>query len=262
MLTSQECRAFEPVLAPEIRCGLLAASDHSVDNRRLATALLAIIDPTSTELVADRVTSITVDRNRATGVALAAGGSITADVVVLAAGPWSGSIPGLPPDAVPPVRPVKGEILRLRAHSPVPLPEPTIRGLVNGREIYLIPRKDGEVVVGATVEDAGFDTDVRAGAVRELLRDARAVVPVIDEYELVESMAALRPRAPDNAPIIGTTSVDGMIVATGHYRNGILLAPVTADLVAALVTDDVDDHHRALLDPVSPRRFARVEART
>ena len=94
----------------------------------------------------------------------------------------------------------------------------------------------GEVVVGATVEDVGFDTTVRAGAVRELLRDARAVLPVIDEYELVETLAALRPGSPDNTPMIGPAGIDGLIVATGHYRNGILLAPITAEIVAALVT--------------------------
>ena len=103
------------------------------------------------------------------------------------------------------MRPVKGEILRLRADAAVPLPTYSIRGLANGHTIYLVPRADGELVVGATVQEAGFDTTVRAGAIRELLRDARAVMPAVDEYELVEAIAALRPGSPDNAPIIGRT---------------------------------------------------------
>lgn len=262
MLTSRECRALEPVLAPEIRCGLLVASDHSVDNRRLATALEAAVetDPNA-QLIHGRVATITVEDDRAIGVVLDDGTAIGADAVILAAGPWSDAVAGLPNDALPPVRPVKGEILRLRAHPPHSLPEHSIRGLVHGHSIYLVPRTDGELVVGATVEDAGFDTAVRAGAVRELLRDARALVPMIDEYELTETTAALRPGSPDNAPMIGTTTVDGLVVATGHYRNGILLAPLTADLVAATVTATTSQSDRDLLDVVSPQRFATALVR-
>jgi glycine oxidase len=260
MLTSRECRSLEPMLSPDIRCGLLAASDHSVDNRRLAAALLAAITSSGAVVVHDRVASIDVDDDRVTGVTLATGSSIPSPVAVLAAGPWSSDVPGAPADARPPVRPVKGEILRLHAHAPPPPPTRSIRGLVNGREIYLIPRADGEVVVGATVEDAGFDTVVRSGAVRELLRDARAVLPMADEYELVETMAALRPGSPDNAPIIGQSSLAGLIVATGHYRNGILLAPITADLVAAIATGTVTAGDQELLDVVSPQRFVPLGA--
>jgi glycine oxidase len=257
MLTSRECRALEPALAPEVRCGLLAASDHSVDNRRLAAALITALDAAGV-LVRDRVASVGVTDNRATGVTLASGATLSAATVVVAAGPWSPTIDGVPESARPPVRPVKGEILRLRANGSIPLPAHSIRGLVNGHEIYLIPRADGEVVVGATVEDMGFDTAIRAGAVREMLRDARAVMPAIDEYELVESFAALRPGSPDNAPIIGRTDVDGLLVASGHYRNGILLAPVTADLIAAVVAGTVTESDQELLDVVTPARFASV----
>jgi len=140
----------------------------------------------------------------------------------------------------------------------VPLPTYSIRGLANGHEIYLIPRTDGELVVGATVEEVGFDTMVRAGAVREMLRDARAVMPAVDELELVETMAALRPGSPDNAPIVGATGIDRLIVATGHHRNGVLLAPITADLVAAAVTNTESAKDRELLDVVSPQRFHRA----
>jgi glycine oxidase len=234
MLTSKECRTLESALAPEVRCGLLVASDHSVDNRRLAAALIQVLDAAEL-LVRDRVASVTVSDNCVSGVVLDSGDTISATTVVVAAGPWSPMIDGVPDLVRPPVRPVKGEILRLQASGPVPLPDHSIRGLVNGHEIYLVPRTGGEVVVGATVEDMGFDTAIRAGAVREMLRDARSVMPAIDEYELVESFAALRPGSPDNAPIVGRTDVDGLLVASGHYRNGILLAPITADTIAELI---------------------------
>jgi glycine oxidase len=257
MLTSRECRAVEATLAPEVRGGLLVDSDHSVDNRRLAAALIDLLDAAGA-LVRDRVTAVIIDGNRATGVDLAAGTTLAASAVVIAAGPWSPTIDGVPDAVRPPVRPVKGEILRLRSTGSIPLPTHSIRGLVNGHEIYLVPRADGELVVGATVEDMGFDTAVRAGAVRELLRDARAVMPAIDEYELVESFAALRPGSPDNAPIIGRSEIDGLLVASGHYRNGILLAPITADLIAAIIEGSVSDSDQELLDVASPQRFAPV----
>lgn len=259
VLTSRECRAVEPTVSPDVRAALLVASDHSVDNRRLAAALLAGLG-TRAQLITGRIAEVVVEDGAVAGVMLEGGGRIASGTVLLAAGPWSGVIAGVPPSAAPPVRPVKGQILRLRATPPQPLPAHSVRGLVNGQEVYLVPRADGELVVGATVEDVGFDTRVRAGAVRELLRDARAVVPVIDELELVESIAAFRPGSPDNAPLIGTTDVDGLVVATGHHRNGILLAPVTADLVAALVTDRAPAADRELLAVVSPDRLARNPA--
>jgi glycine oxidase len=255
VLDSRECRRLEPMLAPEVRCGLLVSSDHSVDNRRLAHALLAVIEQQSVELVRNRVAAVSVAGDAVTGVVLAGGDRVEAATVVLAAGPWSGQITGLPAEAQPPVRPVKGEILRLRAHSPELLPRHSVRVLVNGHEVYLVPRADGELVVGATVEEAGFDTTVRAGAVRELLRDARTAMPAVDELELVESLAALRPGTPDNAPMIGATAVGGLHVACGHYRNGILLAPITADLLTAAITGSATDRDHELLAAVAPTRF-------
>jgi glycine oxidase len=133
---------------------------------------------------------------------------------------------------------VKGHILRLRPAAPgVPrLLERTVRGLVRGHSVYLVPRRDGSVVVGATVEERGDGTTVQAGAVHELLCDARAIVPGIDELELLEAAAGLRPATPDNTPHIGPTALGGVVVATGHYRNGILLAPLTAAAVAELIS--------------------------
>jgi glycine oxidase len=156
--------------------------------------------------------------------------------VVLAAGCWSHRIEGVPAAASPPVRPVKGQTLRLRLPGRARLGR-IVRGWVKGVPIYLVPRADGTIVVGASVEENGFDEQPRAGAVYELLRDAQSLVPELSEAVLDEVSTGLRPGSPDNAPIIGPSAIDGLIHATGHYRNGILLAPVTADGVATLITD-------------------------
>ncbi|MDA8148979.1 MAG: FAD-dependent oxidoreductase, partial [Actinomycetota bacterium] len=155
--------------------------------------------------------------------------------VVLAAGWDLASVQGLPPGTLPPVRPVKGMTLRLQARALAPRLSQTVRGLVHGIPCYLVPRHDGALVVGATSEERGTDQTVDAGAVYALLRDARSLVPGIDEYELVECATGLRPGTPDNAPVVGWSSVPGLALAAGHYRNGILLAPVTAAAVADLV---------------------------
>ncbi len=140
---------------------------------------------------------------------------------------------GLPEDVLPPVRPVKGHIVRLKGDFE--LLERTVRGLVNGRACYLVPRADGSLVVGATVEERGFDLTVQAGAVHGLLDDARRLVPGIDELTFQEALAGLRPGTPDNAPFVGWSALPGVALATGHYRNGILLAPLTAQSIVALL---------------------------
>jgi glycine oxidase len=151
---------------------------------------------------------------------------------------------------------VKGQILRLHAREP--FVGTNVRALVQGTSIYVVPRADGEVVVGATMEEQGYDATVTAGGVYELLRDARTVLPGITELPLVETNAALRPGSPDNAPIIGrSTSYDGLVVATGHGRNGVLLAPVTADAVADLIVDGVVPD---VVAPFGPERFVAVRA--
>ena len=164
---------------------------------------------------------------------LADGTELATDRVVLANGAWASQIGGIP--AIP-VRPVKGQILRL---DPGRLPSPglTVRAFSKGTEVYLVPRSSGrEVVVGATVEELGFDGRVTAGGVYELLRDARTVVPLTSEYALAESAAGWRPATPDNAPILGPCELDGLVLATGHYRNGVLLTPVTAMALTELLT--------------------------
>jgi glycine oxidase len=236
-LTSRECRRLEPGLSPAVRGGFRVKGDHQVDPRRLVDALLSASTRAGVSMVRRRAAEIRVGPGeRVEGVALDDGSSMRAGTVVLAGGVWSGTLGGLPPGAVPPIRPVKGQILRLRQRGGPPLLNRNVRGLVAGSAVYLVPRADGEVVIGATVEEQGFDTAVTAGAVYQLLRDAYAIVPGLSELSLAEAGAALRPCTPDNAPVIGASWLPGLLVATGHYRNGILLAPVTADTVADIVT--------------------------
>ena len=234
-LNSTQCRAAEPLLAPGISGGIELTEDHQVDNRRVVEALLGACRARRISFVDDEVGEIASDASGVTGVALRHGGRLGAAAVVLAAGCWSGQVDGVPDRSRPPVRPVKGLTVRLRVRDGAPRLARTVRGLVRGRSCYLVPRSDGTVVVGATVEERGFDPSVQLGPALDLLDDARRLVPAIDEYELIETTTGLRPGSPDNAPIIGTTGPAGLVVATGHYRNGFLLAPITADEVVRLL---------------------------
>jgi glycine oxidase len=258
-LRGREARALEPGLAPGVRAGLLAADERSVDPPALVEALVAAATGAGVALVADAVDRIvtTPAGDRVTGVALAGGGAVEAGAVVLAAGCRSATIPGLPADARPPVRPVKGEILTLRQPPGDPALARTVRGVVRGSSIYLVPRDDGRVVVGATVQERGWDERPTAGGAYELLRDALALVPGLDDAELVAVRAGLRPGSPDDLPLIGPAAVEGLVVATGHHRNGILLTPITADAVAAVVAGEVVPPQVAACDP---RRFAGARA--
>ena len=256
-LTSRELRGLLPGIAPGLPGGLLAADDHQVDNRLLHAALLAAVVGAGGELVAETVARIEVVDGRATGITTADGTVRSAGVLVLAAGAHSGRIAGLPAAARPRVHPVKGQTLRLRM-DPDALPPRILRGSVKGSPVYLVPRAGGELVIGASTEEAGFDCTARAGAVYELLRDAQSLLPAVSEAELVEVSTALRPGSPDNAPLLGPSGVDGLILATGHYRNGILLTPITGDGIADLITDG---RVPAALAPFAPHRTAPQEVR-
>jgi glycine oxidase len=258
-LHSSEVRRLEPAVSPRVRGGILAAGDHRVDPRSLCAALVAGCERAGVELTRHRVERIITDGDRLRGVATAHG-VVAAERVVVAAGTWSASIAGLPPGAVPPVRPVKGQILTLRSPpGEPPLITRAVRGVVRGSSVYLVPRDDGRVIVGATVEDRGWDTQPTAGGVYDLLRDAVLLVPGVTELELVEVQAGLRPGSPDNLPIIGPVPLDGLVVATGHYRNGILLTPITADAVARLLAGGTLPEE---VSACSPRRFATTEVFT
>jgi glycine oxidase len=235
--SASECRRLVPALSPAIRGGMEVPGDHQVDNRALLGALVEACTRTGTGFERVAVAALEVGPE----LVLADGRRLGADHVVLAAGTGLHHIAGLASAGIAAIRPVKGHILRLGGPvAAAPLLPRTVRGLVRGHSVYLVPRRDGSVVVGATVEERGDDTTVQAGAVHELLCDARAIVPAVDELELLEAAAGLRPAGEDNVPRIGWTGADGVLVATGHYRSGILLAPFTAAAVSHLVSRDRD----------------------
>jgi glycine oxidase len=252
-LRSRECRSLEPGLAPGVRGGVLVPGDHQVDNRALVGGLLAAAARAGVVLRPAMARGLRVAGGRVRGLVLDDGEALAAGTVVLAAGGWSGTLDGLDPALLPPVRPVKGQLLHLRG----PASEPLARRNVRGLEAYVVPRADGRVVVGATVEEQGFDQRVTAGAVHHLLHAAAELLPDVDELELTETVAGLRPGSPDNAPLLGETGLDGLVVATGHYRNGILLTPVTAEAITELL---VDGRTPEAIVPFSPRRFDRAGA--
>ena len=231
-LDGEECRALEPGIAADCRGALLLPHDAQVDPRRVVAALAELLGDT-VRLNADVVE---LDEH---GVELADGTRIEAEAVVLAAGAWSSRrlAKRLP------ISPVKGQTLRLRG----PLPATRI---IRSEHVYVVPRATGETVIGATVEDAGFDTSATEHATELLLAQARRAVPAVDALELVEAVASVRPATPDGGPLIGAWQ--GLLIAGGHYRNGILLAPVTAEAIAALLAGDDPPPETA---PFDPRRF-------
>ncbi|MEU0137475.1 glycine oxidase ThiO [Streptomyces sp. NPDC006296] len=253
-LSGRECRRLEPMLAPGVRGGLRVDGDHQVDPRRLAPALVTACERAGVRFRRARVQRLRVAGGRAAGAVLADGTELPAGQVVLAGGSLSGRLEGLPEAVVPPVRPVKGQVLRLTVPSAyAPFLSRTVRAVVRGSQVYLVPRVDGELVVGATTEELGWDTTVTAGGVYELLRDAHALVPGITELPLTETRAGLRPASPDNAPLLGPTALPGLHLATGHHRNGVLLTPVTGDVMAhVLTTGELPEAGR----PFAPQRFA------
>lgn len=255
-LSGRTLRRAEPFLSTSASSGVLAVDDLSVDNRQLLTALREAVAAAGVEVVRGRACSFDRDGTRLHGVVLDDGRRIACHTAVLAAGAWSAQVTGLPAHAQPHVVPVKGHILRLRPRGARPSTAyltRTVRALVHGREVYLVPRADGEVVVGATTEHEGFDLDVRAGAVRGLLDDATAVLPVLDELTLTETATGLRPGTPDNGPLLGWAA-PGVLLATGHYRNGLLLSELTAQEVVGRVAGGAAS---ALWSPFDPNRFAR-----
>jgi glycine oxidase len=246
-LPPSRCRRLEPGLSPRIAGGIVAAEDASADPRATSTALAAVVEEVA--LGVD-VESIEDDGTQVTGVRTAAG-AIDCDHVVVAAGAWSSA---LAPDNGPPVRPVKGQILELQVRGATPDP---LERIVRTPRCYLVPRGDGRLILGATVEEQGFDTAVTAGGVFRLLEAAWEVVPEVGELELVAARAGLRPGTPDNAPIVGPGEPKGVIWATGHWRNGVLLAPLTGDVVAGLLVGEPLPEELA---PLAPARFARTHA--
>ena len=253
-LTATELRRLEPMLAPGLPGGALVRGDHQVDPSRLVAALLCAVEATGVEFITEAITGIAHANESVTGVRLADGSEVAGGCTVLACGAWSALIE-LPAGRALPVRPVKGQTLHL--HGEPGLLSHVVRGEVRGAPVYLVPRADGRLVIGASSEEAGFDVRPRAGVVHDLLRDAQALLPAIAEMELVEVRTGLRPGTPDNAPLLGPCGTAGLVVATGHFRNGVLLAPVTADGVVELLTSGTTPSSWA---PFDPMRFAREPA--
>jgi glycine oxidase len=256
-LPPRRCRDLEPGLTPSFHGGVFAPGEAAVDPRALTKVLAAACAIEGVEIRSGcEVVEGIFDGERLVGVRTAPGSAgpfdryaeqksagpfdragseeLRAEQVVLASGAWSGAAEWLPEHARPPVRPVKGQVLELRSRDA----EPVARHILASERVYLVPRADGRLVVGATVEEMGFDTAVTAGGVHELLREAYRLLPDVAEMELLGAVAGLRPGTPSNLPLVGPGAVDGLVLATGHYRNGILLAPLAAEAVADLLSGE------------------------
>ncbi len=250
-LLVSEARRLEPALAPAIRLALEVPDDHAIDPRQLTEVLAIAATQAGAEVSSGiGVTEVELAGERACGVRLADGSAVRAEQVVIAAGVWSVEL-GLPDAARVPVRPVKGQILTLHDPSGPGLLTRALRMEDIG---YVVPRGDGRYVLGATVEERGFDTTVTAGPLFELLRDAIELLPGLSELVIDELIAGLRPATPDNLPALGPGALSGLHWATGHYRNGIALAPITAEIVVGGL---LGEQRSELGSKFSPARFAR-----
>ncbi|MEI8396744.1 MAG: glycine oxidase ThiO [Rhodospirillaceae bacterium] len=250
-LSGAEARRREPYLNTGTAAAYYCKNDHQVDNRALVTALKpALLKAGGTLREQCEVTGVEISGDRVTGIRT--GDTVhSADVVVMAAGAWSRGIEGLPESVRPPVRPIRGQLLYLRMNPT----EPLVRHVIWAPKAYLIPRKDGRLLIGATTEERGFDARPTAGGVFSLLEGAWRAMPGIEELVLDEIVVGFRPGTRDDAPILGPTAIDGLLMATGHHRNGILLAPITVEAIVRYVLNG------KLLDPIRPYgvdRFRKV----
>ena len=253
-ISAAETRRREPHLAGKLAGAVFSPEDTQVDNRKLAAALRTAAEAAGASIREHlEVKTISSDAGRVDGIVLADGTKVGADVVVLAAGAWSRSIDGLAPELRPPVRPIKGQMLALRMDPAAPL----LTHVVWAPGAYLVPRLDGRLLVGATVEEKGYDTSLTAGGILTLLEAAWRVVPAVEELPIDEMWVGHRPGSRDDAPILGTGPIDGLIYATGHHRNGILLTPVTADAIAQLVLEGAAD---PAIRPFGIERFGSLRA--
>ncbi len=257
-LPPRRCRALEPGLTPSFNGGVHAPDEAAIDPRRMTAALLAALADSGVEVRSNaNVAASLLVGDRLEGVRTDSGEELRAAHTVLATGAWSGTEEWLPEGARPPVRPVKGQILELRS----PDGEAPCGRILASERVYLVPRPDGRLIVGATMEERGFDATVTAGGVHELLREAYRLLPEVAEMELVEAMAGLRPGTPDNLPLIGHGEIEGLVLASGHYRNGILLAPITGDAIAALLSGEPLPEPLAAAEPVSSRFPGHTESK-
>lgn len=246
-LSGDQARDLEPFLAPRVTAGVLSPDDVQVDNRKLVLALIDAIRRTGGE-VRERTPIIRVEPDALSPrVVTADGEEVEGEVVVLAAGAWCREVDGLPKEARPPIRPVKGQMVELRMIRPFALDR-----VVRGPHGYLVPKESGRLLIGATSEEMGYDTEVTAGGIYKLLEGAWEIVPGIYDLPLTDSWAGLRPASRDHQPIIGFSSAPGIFMATGHYRHGIMLAPLTARVAADVI---LGRETSPWPGPFSPLRF-------
>ena len=254
-LSGAEARRREPHLRPGIPAAVWSPRDHQVENRwltqglgeaarRAGVVLREHVPVREVEVAGGRARAVLTDHGRD-----------PADVVILAAGAWSREIAGIPSAHLPPVRPIKGQMLALRMDPSAPL----LRHVVWAPRSYLVPRRDGRLVVGGTVEERGFDDTLTAGGLLALLEGAWRAVPAIEELPIAETWVGFRPGSRDDAPILGPSGIDGLIVATGHHRNGILLTPITVETVSAYV---LTGRLPEIVEPFTPERFSRRHAQS
>lgn len=261
-LSIRQARAKEPLLAPQLSCAMESTGDHQVDPRAMAAALIQELSTTAatrgalSPLVAHAAGGLLHSdpadfESPVVGVRLAGGEEVTAGEVIVANGLGAADLAGLPARLNLPLRPVYGDILRLKVPAHLrPFCTATIRGMVRGLPVYIVPRADNTVVIGATSREDG-QNGVSAGGVHQLLRDAAVLIPAVAELELIEMTARARPGTPDNAPVIGRVSdlqgseIPGLIVATGLYRHGVLLSAITAQICRELTENLSDSRWRA-----------------
>ena len=249
-LSPSRCRTLEPGLAPSFHGGVHAPGEAAVDPRALSRGLSVAMESAGVEIWSEREPAeLLLSGGAVAGLRLGAGEELRAPALVVATGARAGADAWLPEEARPPVRPVKGQILELGVEAG----EPVCERIVASERVYAVPRPDGRLIVGATVEERGFDRSVTAGGVLELLREGYRMLPDIAELRLIEAAAGLRPGSPDNLPLVGDGALDGLLLATGHYRNGVLLAPLTGELISERLAQGEDWEPPAAVDPA---RFA------
>ncbi|MGI8812731.1 MAG: glycine oxidase ThiO [Pyrinomonadaceae bacterium] len=250
-LNPREIKSLEPAVSPNVRSGLFFPNDGQVENRLLVAALAAYAKLNDIEVLENRrIESIILDGRRVVGVGTAAG-KFFADTVVLATGAWT-SLIEIGGSGLPIVRPIHGQMICFATSGVV------LRHVVYGKDVYLVPRADGRILAGATVEDVGFRKDITDGAVEVLRAAAYAAVPRLSAFDVADRWSGLRPCSPDTLPVLGAVAgIEGLHIATAHYRNGILLSPLTAKLIAAAICRNA---RSAYLDEFSATRFAVVSA--
>ena len=250
-LRPEDAREIEPALSPDVEAAALRPEEASVDNRALTRAVLESARKSGAEIFPEHaVDAIRREGGRCTGLRVR-GENVVAKWTVIAAGCFSGNIAGA--EAYAPVRPAKGQMVSLRAD------EIKIERVLWSEKVYLVPRNDGRILAGATVEYVGFDKQVTAGAVNKILSDAIELAPGLANARIEETWAGLRPDSPDHLPILGPTDLEGLLMATGHFRSGVLLTPITARMVREWITEQ-----RVSVDweRLSPMRFATARKET